>query len=453
MKGKRKMNNYPNNNYPYDRRPNYPANRPQNNQYSNAYVNRPNPQQRPMPQGYNRPYPQRPQGYAQQPYAGAAAVQEKSNTGLILGIIGGVVGIVMLAVIIVLIATNWHTDDSTTSNLPNFNGAYVQYTEFENTFDDMEEESLDEDGNVLDDKIDVLLQDEYNYIYNYNDTHHIFEDVKINDAQKTIDCIIDDDTIFRHVPGKNGQSGVVDNDGNAKDDTDDTDTDDSEAAETEETEESEENDSNIDDLDSAFRENLCSEKWYMNTIINGGCGGFSFEFSEDGTVIERLEGESETIENTYTFYADGADCATWNDGTDTFYVYNNEYSNNVFTYESDKYKGIICRASKCDSSCNDYSILSNYVWYSEYFEDKYGTNESVFGEVDEDEKTLAFYTDGEYYSESNMSGSGLHEDVYHFYLTDSDLSIFFETDSENTDRINAFIFDGDQITVEQWKAK
>lgn len=165
-------------------RPPYP---PQQQMPNGAYP--PNMQRPPMPQG-------------------DAAAKKKSNLGVILGIIGGVLGLLVIAVIVLVIAFSKSGD--TTTVTPNVSGAVFQMTEFESEFDTIEEPYLDNNGDVKDDKIDVVLEEEHNYLVNYDGIYDLFSSFSINQKKHIIECVLNNGNIYEHYPGKNTPSRVVD---------------------------------------------------------------------------------------------------------------------------------------------------------------------------------------------------------------------------------------------------
>ena len=426
--------NNPNNSNQYPQRPVQPDYRDRT-VYENAYQR----------QGYY----QQPAPNAPRPVYGGAATVQKDNTGKILGIIGGVIGLVLLVVIIMIITLSSGGSNTTATYTPSIKSPASYCSEYEAKLNEMEKDYLNSKGDVKEEKINTLLKEEYNYISTYNETHHTFTDVKMNETHKTIDCYLDDGRIYRHFPGKNSESQIVDDEGNVEDTVNPNDADSADAETPDENSDETAGDSNASELDSTFLDTLCSDRWYISTVINGGCQLISFEFNENGAGTVYYESEGEEISESTTLYAKEADCATFSTDTDTYYIYNNDCSNNVFTYESNYYKGVISRLSLHDSTLNDYSVICGTSWYSDYFNNTLGVNELYLGEASEDEQTLAFFTDGEFYSDYNLSGTVCNENMYHFCLPEGDLNIYVEANPDS-DSVNAFIFDGGTVQVETW---
>ncbi|MBQ8076912.1 MAG: hypothetical protein IJ235_00850 [Eubacterium sp.] len=189
--------------------PNYPNNRRPNPADQQRSISGGQPQQPPyyQPQQQMQGMPMANSRYQQIPQGGAAPAK-KNKTGLVLGIVGGIIAVMVVVVIILIFALG---SSNNSSGVPqNLNTSSFHMATFESELDSIEKEYLDSDGNIKKGDIDAVLKKDKEYLDKYNSTHHSFKSVTINQSGKYIECLLDNGNTYCHVPGKNLPSRIVD---------------------------------------------------------------------------------------------------------------------------------------------------------------------------------------------------------------------------------------------------
>ena len=143
-----------------------------------------------------------------------AAVKTKSNKGIIaLCVIGGIIAISLIALIVVMALQKPVVNNT-------YNSYVFTFSDIESEFETIEAEYIDADNKIPEEKIEIVLKKDYDYIVAQNKKTERFTEIVMVPEEKSIKCVMADNSAYHHVI--NDKSYITDENGEVKETEDET---------------------------------------------------------------------------------------------------------------------------------------------------------------------------------------------------------------------------------------